>query len=396
MSPDPSSPRSVRAPEPRRPARRRAAALLAAALLALPAAPARANMAEPYTGPARAGHAAGEPSGGLREVFIEREQLRIDLRPLADDEPARVEAVYRVRNDGAARALELVFVAAALAAGEHGVWVDGRPVASTPGAAGPLPPSWRVPGATPALDSEGPLAYEVRGEGTLSFRVTLAPGRHEIRVRYPATASVYVDEHRITAAQQLAYVLAPARDWAGFGGVDVRVELPRGWRAASAPALRREGNALVGSWDRVPADALALTVRPRDPRPAPYWTGWLVLSALGLYLLWRAGRWLGADLGRRGRGAGRALLLGVPLSLVWSLAVTLGLAIVPDMVRKAAGPHSNSSYGYGHIFFGVLLFPALLLVGTAAVQAAAVLARRRALAAAAAPDPVPVPPQTVG
>jgi hypothetical protein len=53
----------MRAPEPRRSARRLGAALLAAALLALPAASARANMAEPYTGPARAGRAAGEPSG---------------------------------------------------------------------------------------------------------------------------------------------------------------------------------------------------------------------------------------------------------------------------------------------------------------------------------------------
>jgi hypothetical protein len=384
----------VRAPEPRRAARRLAAALLAAVLLALPAASARANMAAPYTGPARAGHAAGEPSGGLRAVFIERERLRIDLRPLADDRPARVEAVYRVRNDGPLRALELVFVAAALAAGEHGVWVDGKPVASTPGAAGSLPPSWRVPGATPALDGEGPLAYEVEGEGTLSFRVTLAPGRHEIRVRYPATASVYVDQDRITAAQQLAYVLAPARDWAGFGGVDVRVELPRGWRAASLPALRREGDALVGSWDRVPADALALTVRPRDPNPAPYWAGWLALSALGLYLMVRSGRRLGGGLGRRGRGPAWALLLGVPLSLAWSLAATLGLFVVPDMVRKAAGPHSNSGYGYGLFFLAVLLAPALVLVGTAAVQVAAVRARRRALAAAAAP--APVPPQTAG
>ncbi len=381
----------MRAPERRRPARRLAAALLAAALLALPAASARANMAAPYTGPARAGRAAGEPSGGLREVFIERERLRMDLRPLADDEPARVEAVYRVRSDGPARTLELVFVAAALAPGEHGVWVDGRPVASTPGAAESLPPSWRVPGATPALDGDGPLAYEVKGEGTLSFRVTLAPGRHEIRVRYPATASVYVDADRITAAQQLAYVLAPAREWAGFGGVDVRVELPRGWHAASLPALRREGSALVGSWDGVPADALALTVRPRDPDPAPYWAGWLVLSALGLFLLVRAGRWLGGRLARRGRGAGWALLPGVPLSLAWSLVVTLGLAVVPDMVRKAAGPHSNRGYGYGLFFFAVLLAPALLLVGTAAVQAAAVRARRRVLAAAAAPALVPVP-----
>lgn len=377
------------------PASGRRALLLLAVLLAVPAS-ARGNMAEPYTGPARAGHAAGEPSGGLRQVFIERERLHIDLRPLKDDRPAQVEAVYRVRNDGPARVLDLVFVAAALAEGEHGVWVDGRPVASARDTAGALPPSWRVPAATPALGSDAPLAYEVEGEGTLSFRVALAPGRHEIRVRYPATSSTWVDEDEITAAQQLAYVLAPARDWAGFGGVDVRVDVPRGWRAAAEPELRREGDALVGSWDRVPADALALTVRPRDPNPLPYWGGWLLLSALGLYLVVRAGRWFGADLGRRGKRAWLALLLGVPLSLVWSVAVTLGLAIVPEMIRKAAGPFSNSGYGYGLIFFGVLLFPALVVVGTAAVQVAAVRARRRALAEAEPASPAPLPAETVG
>lgn len=357
---------------------------LALALLALPA-PARGNMAEPYTGPARAGHAAGEPAGGLRSVFIERERLRLDLRPLADDEPARVEALYRVRNDGQARTLDLVFVAAGLAEGEHGVWVDGRPVASARDTAAALPPSWRVPATTPGLEGGGAFEYQAEGEGTLRFRVALAPGRHEIRVRYPARSSVYVDQDQVTAVQQLAYVLAPARDWAGFGGADVRVELPRGWRAASEPALRREGDALVGVWDGIPADALAITVRPPTPITGLYWGGWLLLSLLGFWPLLWTGRAVGRGLGVRGKGAGWALLAAVPLATVWSLAVTLGLAVVPEMVRNAAGPHSNSSYGYGLVFLGILLFPALLVVGTATAQVAAVRARRAAGAQTSTP-----------
>ncbi|HEX2092650.1 MAG TPA: hypothetical protein VHG28_09625 [Longimicrobiaceae bacterium] len=250
----------------RRPSRGLGAALaLAAAVLLVPAS-ARGNMGEPLeTGPAHAGRAAGEPSGGLRSVFIEHERLRIDLRPLAGGGPAEVEAVYRVRNDGAQRTLDLLFVADGLTAGEHGVWVDGRPVPSAPGQAGALPASWRTPTATPALEGGEAVPYATAGEGTLSFRVTLPPGRHEIRVRYPADASAYYKEGRLTAVRQLAYVLAPARDWAGFGGIDVRVELPRGWRAATEPALRREGSALVGRWDRVPADALAITARQPEP-----------------------------------------------------------------------------------------------------------------------------------
>src|SRR5206468_1311808 len=95
-------------------------------LLALPLATGWANMAappEPYT--VRAGSAAGEAMGGLRDVFIEHETLRLDLRPLEDGRPARVDAAYRVRNDGAARALDLLFVANGLARGAATVTVDG-------------------------------------------------------------------------------------------------------------------------------------------------------------------------------------------------------------------------------------------------------------------------------
>src|SRR5215212_3901402 len=85
---------------------------LAAVLLCVPAATAWANMAAPPPPQTvHRGSRLGEPAGGLRDVFIEHETLRMDLRPLTDAKPAIVEAVYRVRNDGPARTLDLLFVA---------------------------------------------------------------------------------------------------------------------------------------------------------------------------------------------------------------------------------------------------------------------------------------------
>ena len=370
-------------PPPRRstlPTLRETAAVLV--LLLLAPASARGNMAEPReTGPAFAGRVAGEPAGGLRSVLVERERLRIDLRPLArEDGLAEVEAVYRLRNDGPARDLELVFVADGLAAGEHGVWLDGRPVPAAPGPAGALPAGWRAPASTPAPEGGGALPYETQGAGALRFRLALPPGRHEVRVRYPAAASAYAVAGELTAYRQLAYVLAPARDWGGFGGLDVRVELPRGWRAAARPALRRDGDALAGAWDRVPADALAVTVRPPDPARGLYWGGYGLLALAGLCLLWRAGRPMGRALARRGRRSGWALLPALGLAFAWGVAVVVGLAAVPDLIRKAAGPFADSQYGYGLVFMGIILFPLLLLAGAGAVQAGAVLGHRRARA----------------
>ena len=145
-------------------------------VLLLPLATGWGNMAAPPD-PAtvRHGSRVGEPAGGVRDVTIERETLHIDLRPLADAKPARVDATYRLRNDGPARTLDLLFVANGLANGGGSVAVDGRPVAAAPGQpAATLPASWRAPESTPALphaddaEARAPLPYEPRSPQTES------------------------------------------------------------------------------------------------------------------------------------------------------------------------------------------------------------------------------------
>ena len=363
--------------------RRRFSAATLLLLLFVPRATAWANMAappEPHT--LRPGSRVGEPAGGLRDVFIEHEALRFDLRPLAKGKPVLVDAAYRVRNDGPAREVDLLFVANGLARGATSVTVDGRPVASMPGAAGALPPSWRAPATTPAFDGAGgALPYEPRGEGTLSFRVRLPAGRHEIRVRYPAEASVY-SVNEMTPVWQLGYVLAPARDWGGFGGMEVRVEVPRGWRVRTEPALRREGDALVGGWNRVPADALAISAQKPEPSSGRWYLLWLLLAASGVpgigWIAWR----LGASLGRRGKSAWRALPASVGLALAWTILSSILYASVPALVRWRTGPFPGEyplrSMRYGTTILLLLLIPLMLCVGLAVAQACAVIAHRRA------------------
>jgi hypothetical protein len=356
-----------------------------AALLAILPVALWANMAEPpEPAPIRAGDALGEPAGGLRSVFVEHETLRMDLRPLADGKPAVVEATYRTRNDGAARTLRLLFVADGLrGAGE--VWLDGRPVPSRRVSPGPLPASWRAPGETPALDS-GTLAYEAKHAGALAFQLPLAAGRHAIRVRYPAQASVF-QTSGLMPVWQLGYVLAPAREWGGFGRLDVRVELPRGWSAAASPSLRREGDALVGSWRGIPADALALSAQAPAPRAGWRYALWAAFCAAGLWLCVRGGRWAGTALGQRGRGAAWALPVTAGLATAWTIAAMLTLLVIPSWIETAAGPFANryvtNAMSYTSGMGLILVVPFFPLIGTIAGQIGAVRGRR----AAARPSP---------
>jgi len=360
-------------------------------LLAIPRAAAWANMAappEPHT--VHAGSRLGEPAGGLRGLFIEHETLRLDLRPLAKGRPVWVEAAYRVRNDGPARDLDLLFVANGLARGATSVTVDGKAVASTPGVAGALPPTWRAPASTPALDSAGgTLPYAPRGEGTLAFRARLPAGRHEIRVRYPAEATAY-SVNDLTPVWQLGYVLAPARDWGGFGGAEVRVEAPRGWRVRTQPALRRDGDALVGRWTGLPADALTISAQQPEPASGPWYLLWLAMTALGLILIGWLGARLGASLVRKGKSRWWALPASAGLALAWTVASAVAYSMVPSLVEWRAGPFPGEyplrSMRYGSTIAVLLLSPLMLLAGFVVVQLCAGFARRRATRALPHPE----------
>jgi len=364
---------------PRAPLPLALAVALAGCLLAAPTA--LANMASPV----RPGDAVGEPAAGLEGVTIERERLLIDLQPLAGRQPALVEATYQVQNGGAARVLPLLFVADGLAAGGGGVWLDDAPISAASSQEGlELPASWRPPTSTPDL-AGGRLSYATHRAGAIRFALTLPPGRHTIRVRYAADPTAHSTQEP-TIHWQLGYVLAPARRWAGFGGLDLEVRVPPGWRAVADPPLERRGETLVGSWPTLPADALGLTVQAPPPSAPPIAiTSALAGLALCLLLGWLTGAWLG----RRRRSAALALPIALLLGVAWAAAVPSAIMVEQDVLRTRAGDQLAWTYGYGEVLVFVGLVPLLLLVGLVLAEVAALLGRRQALArpsaAAAAP-----------
>jgi hypothetical protein len=349
--------------------------LVAAAVavaLALPGL-ALANAAAPW----QPGDVVGEPDGDLADIHIEAEQLSFDLRPLADGEPVQVDAVYQLRNDGTSHDLNLVFVANALADRDGAVAVDGRPVPYTPGEAPAGPPQWQPPKTTPGITG-APITYATQNAGSLSFSVAIPTGKHEMHVRYMADASAY-SGNEPTRYWQLAYVLAPARQWASFGTLDVDVSLPSGWNFASEPALNRNGDIASAQFQGIPSDSLALTTQMAISKQTFNFVPIAVVSALafvGCVFAW----WLGARRGRRGESATPV----VALALVWSVVTGFVVAYAALATNaNASVPPSQAPWGYnfsgiGDVLSLLMWVVLILIVLTLAIQLCAELGARRA------------------
>lgn len=352
-------------------------ALTLAALLLVAAAPgaAFANMANPYN----AGDPVGEPFGQLKNIAIEHEALKIDARPLANDAPALVSATYDVRNDGAATNLDLQFVATALSnetarqKAQTGVQFDGQGVPVSVGSLATLPPSWKPPTTTPGLAGHDPLSYRTHSNRAINFTVTVPPGQHHIQVQYPATASSYSLDSPVRF-WQLGYVLAPAKNWASFGKLDVEVDLPSGWSGATEPALTRQGDVLRGSFNGIPADSLALTFQA--PVPVTSTFNWLGIAfaaglVLAVFLGVVAGRWLG----RRGRSAWWALIPSAVGAVGWSFLLVVATALSDSPLTVPDG-QAAWTYNYGLGFEMIALVFIALPLGLVVTLVSALLARR--------------------
>jgi hypothetical protein len=184
----------------------------------------------------------------------------IDLRPVAEQEDAKVSATYQVDNAGDVKELDLVFATGSprLDVTDFKVTLDGAPVTQQADDV-KLPESWQGPKETPLFDGST-LNYRQRGSGARGFHVSLPPGAHTLVVTYSAEAATYHMKQPVIV-HQFGYVLSPARTWKSFGGLDVTVHVPAGWQIAITPALARKGDTLTGTFPSIPADAIALTLR---------------------------------------------------------------------------------------------------------------------------------------
>lgn len=341
----------------------------AALVLLFPAA-LLANMADPY----RPGDAVGEPSAALDGLVVEHESLRVDLAAT----PASVEAVYTLRNPGDAREVDLEFLALGLAEvyddsvddtrlapgeGRYAVTVGGVPLAPEATDSLLVPPEWVGDVATPGIGGGSrryataiPPVYAVAPEDTLRwapgfrFRLPVASGVSEVRVRYPVALALYDGAEHPRPLRQFAYSLAPARRWGGVGRLDVEVRLPPGVEAASTPTLARVGDRLTGSFDGIPADVL--TVSTREPAPLAF------RASSGGIWVWVALCLLVAPLalGRRQR---RRVAVSLARGALASLLAMVGAAAL----LMAASAYATTPWGYGFAFSGVLLALPLFLSG---------------------------------
>lgn len=326
--------------------------------LSMTATRAEAIVDVPWAGGSR----AGEPEG-IAVIRIVHEDLVIDLRPLADPGGlVAVVATYQLDNPAGEQQLDLVFATGSDIAG-YRVTLDGHPVSFTSPPSVTLSESWHPPATTPMFEG-GELQYRLPHEETpIGLWLVVPPGRHTLAISYPADAVRY-HHGDPTVLRQFAYVLSPARTWAGFGGLDVTVHVPPDWRAAVRPAMSREGDTLHASFATVPADAIALTVQAPVGayRPIAFVTRTLfALFALGggFVVAWRA-----RSCERRSKAGSVSRLVALGRGLAWGLAVlTAGiLAIVAPDLALPEGQADQAGYRQVVAFVGVVLASAVATV----------------------------------
>jgi hypothetical protein len=238
--------------------RRRLGAAASAAFVAALLGPlgALADAAPPW----HPGDAVGEPTGAVARVAITHEDLDFDLRPLADGAPVRVRATYQLRNDADETNAALVFLAdhALTGGASFAVTFDGAAVRATPTTLTVLPSAWKPPTSTPTLIDEAKIPYNTTPGTAFQFTVVIPSGQHRLSVDYALLAGQFSFPGQ-TTVWQVAYVLAPARQWESFADLSVQAQLPTGWRARSLPGLLRQGDSLQGHFDGLPADSMAIS-----------------------------------------------------------------------------------------------------------------------------------------
>ncbi|MBS1911093.1 MAG: hypothetical protein JST22_03825 [Bacteroidetes bacterium] len=360
-------------------------AIVLVAILALFTRPsATANMANPI----HEGDAVGEPSAVLDSLHIAEEHLLIDLHQVPDSSIGTVNALYVVRNDGAGRSLELVFVAAAYGhwgAGSYRVVLDSSAVQGVTVDSAALPPQWMPPLYTPEFGAGDSLRYEaavqdhrnfgpaVTGEPdtqrvpVFRFHITIPPGVHTIRVLYNVLLTRN-GSRGPSDVWQLGYVLAPARRWSGFGTLHARVLLPPQWEAAAAPAMQRRGDTLAGEYNGVPADAISISIRPPQPSAFRLYVAeslpMHVMGVLALVLCVVSGRKLGR-LGLRGGSRVVAAAAGaIGIGLLCAGGMLAAGLLEGTLLRSLFQGHLSHTYRYGDgIALVVVVVPGTFVLG---------------------------------
>lgn len=202
---------------------------------------------------------------GVKEITIVRESLRIDLRPLEQGRWIIITATYQIDHPLPPRDLPITFITGANAVQGIRCSLNGKVLAYTTRQVEAMPESWKPPAATPGFVPEEQLLYSQSLTDTqhqwIQFTVPLQTGKQSIEVTYEVEAGAYYSQYHTARYWQTAYILAPARTWKSFGGLDLEVLAPENWQVKSNLGLMNQGQSWTASFDCLPADFIALTTQ---------------------------------------------------------------------------------------------------------------------------------------
>ena len=332
-----------------------------------------ANMAAPYFEP---GELIGEPTGDFRNLGIVWEKLNFDLRPLNNFGESTVTAIYQIRNDGEQIPVELLFVSPGIKTSS--VTIDGKKIAAETIKDPKLRPTWKVPSKVPTPGGSTEFFVNKFVNSALKFKPTIPQGEHQIQVQYVVEPGI--SEPSIYKHYQFVYILAPAKDWAFFKRLDIEIKIPKYWKVATSLPMKREGNILKASFDKIPADNLAISTRFHQ---AWYVSLMISLPPVAFYIggLIAAG-WIGKVTTRKTDELKTrffiALLLAIPLGIV-SFLMLAGIGLyLGDVISNLSSQkgHFGNQYVpiYAILFF---LFIGLFISGFIAFISAIFLGRKR-------------------
>ena len=302
----------------------------------------------------------GEPSSDLAGLAVRKESLVLDLRPLGQLKSkqerayALVEARYDIERKGPSKTVDLVFIAPAQE-GKAEVWLDDQAVPFRAEKTTAIPTAWSPPKTTPRAGGGDPLAFEPsKPQESLRFSLQFRPGPHQVRVKYDLRPNAVCSRSPLRF-WQLAYVLAPARQWASFGTLEATVLAPPDWKVATSLPMEATPEGWKGHWQGIPADSLALSAQAPVPTQWPLIPG---MAALGMVVSTACGWVLGGWLRRGQRSKLWAPLLGLLVAGAVMIAFLLGgLTALEQMNSQPPGQQSWTwSYGASmEVIFGSFL-----------------------------------------
>jgi hypothetical protein len=212
--------------------------------------------------------------------------------------------------------------------------------------------------------------------GFLFFHLDFAPGQtRAVSVRYRHLATLDRAAH-VNPTYAFDYLLSPARRWAGFGPLDISVQVPAGAIFTSPLPFHREGDTYRAALPGLPDGELHFEAMSRDglwlgmTEPRGYW-------AILMAVMAAATLGVGAASGRLCESASRWKRVLLPLVTAGPLAGVCSLAVL--VLLMALFPPAALGFGYGGLVGGVLLVLLAIPVGAAAGAVAAARRARRAM-----------------